>query len=112
MTFDRASLPPMDVADRATRLREGLGAAGCDALLITNLTNIRYLTGFTGSAALLLVQPDSLTFVTDRRYEEQAAGQLKAAGVEAAGTARRAEDRVSSWRSDQDSSDPESRPER
>jgi Xaa-Pro aminopeptidase len=80
VSFDRASLPPMDVADRATRLREGLGAAGCDALLITNLTNIRYLTGFTGSAALLLVRADDLVFVTDGRYRDQAASQIAAAG--------------------------------
>jgi Xaa-Pro aminopeptidase len=79
--FDRASLPPMDVADRATRLREGLGAAGCDALLITNLTNIRYLTGFTGSAALLLVRPDDQVFVTAGRYRDQAASQIAAAGT-------------------------------
>ncbi len=48
--------------------------------LVTHLTNIRYLTGFTGSAAVLLVQPDALTFVTDGRYEEQAAGQLAGRG--------------------------------
>ena len=65
------------------RLRGSLEGAGCDALLVTHLTNIRYLTGFTGSAALLLVRPDDLTFVTDGRYEEQAAGQLRAAGVDA-----------------------------
>ena len=70
----------MDVAGRVDRLRAALDDAGCDALLVTHLTNIRYLTGFTGSAALLLVQPDALTFVTDGRYEEQAAGQLAAAG--------------------------------
>ena len=73
----------MDVAARAERLRSGFGAAQCDALLVTNLTNIRYLTGFTGSAALLLVAPDGLVFVTDGRYRDQAAGELAAAGVEA-----------------------------
>ena len=73
-------LPAMDVAGRVARLRGGLEAAGCDALLVTHLTNIRYLTGFTGSAALLLVGPDTLTFVTDGRYEEQAGGQLEANG--------------------------------
>jgi Xaa-Pro aminopeptidase len=73
----------MDVADRATRLRAGCGAAGCDALLVTNLTNIRYLTGFTGSAALLLVRPDDLVFVTDGRYRDQAATEIAAAGVPA-----------------------------
>jgi Xaa-Pro aminopeptidase len=76
-------LPAMDVADRVDRLRGSLDEAGCAALLVTHLTNIRYLTGFTGSAAMLLVRADALTFVTDGRYEEQAAGQLAAAGVDA-----------------------------
>ncbi|MFL6205812.1 MAG: M24 family metallopeptidase [Acidimicrobiales bacterium] len=77
------TLPPMDVAGRTDRLRASLDRAGCDALLVTHLTNIRYLTGFTGSAAVLLVRADALTFATDGRYEEQAAGQLSAAGVDA-----------------------------
>jgi Xaa-Pro aminopeptidase len=81
--LDLAALPPMDVAGRADRLRSGLDDAGCDALLITSLTNIRYLTGFTGSAALLLVAPDRLTFVTDGRYRDQSADELAAAGVDA-----------------------------
>jgi Xaa-Pro aminopeptidase len=71
----------MDVAGRAGRLRSLLD--GCDALLVTRLGNIRYLTGFTGSAARLLVLPDELVFVTDGRYRDQTAEQLAAAGVEA-----------------------------
>ena len=78
-----ADLPEMDVAGRVPRLREGLGDAGCDALLVTNLVSIRYLTGFTGSAAMLLVLPDELLFVTDGRYGDQSREQLAAAGVEA-----------------------------
>jgi Xaa-Pro aminopeptidase len=77
------NLPPMDVAARAGRLRERLSGAGCDALVVTSLTDVRYLTGFTGSAGLLLVLPDELVFVTDGRYREQAAEELRAAGVEA-----------------------------
>ena len=77
MTVD---LPPMDVASRPGRLRSALE---CDALLVTRLANIRYLTGFTGSAALLLVLPDELVFVTDGRYDQQSAEQLAANGVEA-----------------------------
>ena len=73
----------MDVAARVERLRARLDGAGCDALLVTHLTNIRYLTGFTGSAALLLVRADALSFVTDGRYEEQAGGELADAGVAA-----------------------------
>jgi Xaa-Pro aminopeptidase len=76
----------MDVADRAARLRARLADVPCDALLVTNLTNVRYLTGFSGSAALLLVRADDaadLVFVTDGRYRDQAASELAAAGVEA-----------------------------
>jgi Xaa-Pro aminopeptidase len=78
------NLPAMDVAARVERLVGHLDDAGCDGLLLTHLTNIRYLTGFTGSAALLLVRPGELAFVTDGRYEERAAGELSAAGVPAA----------------------------
>ncbi|MGH9277673.1 MAG: M24 family metallopeptidase [Acidimicrobiales bacterium] len=73
----------MEVAGRAARLREGLDAAGCDALLVTRLVNLRYLTGFTGSAGLLLVLPDELVLVTDGRYRDQSAEELAAAGVDA-----------------------------
>jgi Xaa-Pro dipeptidase len=41
-------------------------------LLVTSLTNIRYLTGFTGSNAFLVVGPDRATFLTDGRYGESA----------------------------------------
>ena len=77
------SLPPLQVAARVGHVRAGLADAGCQALLVSHLTNIRYLTGFTGSAALLLVEPNSLLMVTDGRYEEQAAAELAAAGVDA-----------------------------
>ena len=74
----------MDVTGRVPRLRARLGEAGCDALLVTRMVNIRYLTGFTGSAALLLVTPDDLLFVTDGRYRDQSALELREAGVDAA----------------------------
>ncbi|CAN5151207.1 Xaa-Pro peptidase family protein [soil metagenome] len=77
------TLTPMDVARRATQLRERFDEAKCQALVVTNLVNIRYLTGFTGSAAVLVVAADDLVLVTDGRYRDQAADQLAAAGVEA-----------------------------
>jgi Xaa-Pro aminopeptidase len=70
----------MDVAGRAARVRATLD--GCDALLVTSLANIRWLTGFTGSAARLLLLRDELVLITDGRYGEQAAAQLVAAGVD------------------------------
>lgn len=77
------SLPSMDVPARTRRLQQELGSANCDALVISNLTNIRYLTGFTGSAALVLVTGDELVFVSDGRYRDQSAIELGAAGVDA-----------------------------
>jgi Xaa-Pro aminopeptidase len=77
------ALPAMDIAVRAQRLRARLAESDIEALLVTRLPNVTYLTGFTGSAALLLVGPDELVFVTDGRYAEQAADQLAAAGVDA-----------------------------
>jgi len=44
-------LRPMEVADRLRRLRPHVVAAEADSLLVTNLANVQYLTGFTGSAA-------------------------------------------------------------
>jgi Xaa-Pro aminopeptidase len=78
-----ADLAPVDVSGRSTRLRERFDDAGVEALLVTRLPNVRYFTGFTGSAALLLVCRDRAVFVTDGRYAEQAPEQLRAAGVEA-----------------------------
>ena len=78
------ALPAMDVAGRTSRLRDALADGGLDGLLVTSLVHVRYLTGFTGSAALLLVHRDGgLTFVTDGRYATQSADQLRAAGVDA-----------------------------
>jgi Xaa-Pro aminopeptidase len=74
---------PMDVAGRLPRLREALPGAGCDGLLVTNLTNIRYLTGFTGTAGMVAVLPGATVLITDGRYVLQADEQLTAAGVAA-----------------------------
>jgi len=77
------ALPAMDVAGRADRLRARFGEAEIDALLVTSLPNVRYVTSFTGSAGMLLVTPDALVFTTDGRYRTQSAEQLAAAGVDA-----------------------------
>src|SRR5579875_3855326 len=72
-------LNPMAVADRLERLRARLGADG--SLLVTSLTNIRYLTGFTGSAGMLFVLPREAILLTDGRYESQAEEQVASAGA-------------------------------
>jgi Xaa-Pro aminopeptidase len=83
---DLASLPALDHASRLARCRAALADAApqaLDALLVTKLEHIRYLTGFTGSAALLLVRPHHVLFVTDGRYDTQSRQQLGGAGVDA-----------------------------
>lgn len=76
-------LPSPEVAGRLPALATLLDGAGVDALVVTNLVNVRYLTGFTGSAGELLVDAGGALLVTDGRYREQAPGQV-AAGVEVA----------------------------
>jgi Xaa-Pro aminopeptidase len=48
-----------------------------DALLITDLVNLRYVTGFTGSNGMAIVGRDIRRFITDFRYVEQAAQQVE-----------------------------------
>jgi Xaa-Pro aminopeptidase len=74
-------LPAMEISERLVRLRPRVAEAGADALLVTALANVRYLTGFTGSAALVLVTGDETLLVTDGRYRTQAAEQLESAGL-------------------------------
>ncbi|BBZ44698.1 X-Pro dipeptidase [Mycobacterium parmense] len=61
-----------------------MGARGLDAMLVTDLVNVRYLSGFTGSNGALLVFADDRgdVLATDGRYRTQAAEQ--AAGLEIA----------------------------
>ena len=61
------------MSDRADRLNQLLDDEGLDLILVTDLVNVRYLTGYTGSNGLALVGPQTRTFVTDFRYVEQAA---------------------------------------
>ena len=49
-----------------------LEAEGLDALLVTSRPNIRYLSGFSGSAGLALATGNTLLVLTDFRYDEQA----------------------------------------
>ena len=50
---------------------------------MTNLTNVRWLTGFTGSNGWVAVLPDRLVLGTDGRYRDRAEAELAAAGVDA-----------------------------
>ncbi|MDQ1360851.1 MAG: Xaa-Pro aminopeptidase [Acidimicrobiaceae bacterium] len=74
-------LPPLDVSGRLDRLRETLPEAGAEGLLVTTAANIRWLTGFTGSAGLLLVTSDRAVLTSDGRYRTQSEEQVAEAGA-------------------------------
>src|SRR4051812_5193503 len=64
------------MSGRADRLVERLEEQSLDALVVTNLVNVRYLSGFTGSNAALVVTPEQRAFITDFRYVTQATEQV------------------------------------
>jgi len=82
-TISTKPLAALDVGSRLGRLQAGLADASIDALLVSKLANVRYLTGFTGSAAVLLVSKADAVFVTDGRYTQRAHEELDAAGARA-----------------------------
>ena len=61
---------------RAGRVVELLRERELDSLLVTNLLNVRYLTGFTGTNGACVITADELLFFTDFRYVEQAREQV------------------------------------
>ena len=77
-----SSLPEMDVGGRLDRLRPSLAESSLDGLLVTNITNVRYLSGFTGSAGLLWVDEHRAVLVTDGRYRDQAPDQVASVGAD------------------------------
>lgn len=71
----------MDHKGRVERVRVGLGPSGIDALLVTNLTNVRYLTGFSGTNGQVLVTSDAAYFMSDPRYAARAGELVQAAEI-------------------------------
>jgi Xaa-Pro aminopeptidase len=62
---------------RTDRLLELLDERELDCLVVTNLVNVRYLTGFTGTNGACIVSRDERLFLTDFRYVEQASSQVR-----------------------------------
>lgn len=58
-------------------IQKRIKAKKLDGLLITNMKNIRYLTGFAGSSGLVVITPQERLFFTDFRYKEQALREVK-----------------------------------
>ena len=56
---------------RHQRLQTRLTEAGVQAALITSRSNVTYLTGFEGSAGVVIVEADALHLLSDSRYAEE-----------------------------------------
>src|SRR3712207_1897225 len=56
------------LAQRLSNCQALLEKKGLEAILITNLTNIYYLTGFSGTSATVFISPKRRIFITDSRY--------------------------------------------
>ncbi|UCH62231.1 MAG: aminopeptidase P family protein [Fidelibacterota bacterium] len=69
-------LSKQSLQERWKRLHQRLKDLEADGMLVTNLTSVRYLSGFTGSTGLLLFLPNSRHFISDGRYQEQAHQQV------------------------------------
>ncbi len=71
----------MDHRGRLKQLADRFEREHLDALLVTHLSNIRYLCGFTGTSGVLVVSEAKSVFFTDGRYTEQARAQVQGARV-------------------------------
>ncbi len=81
--MDLSTLPAIGYASWADAIRRRLGERELNALAVSDMTNLRWLTGFTGSSALVVLLPDRLVLVTDGRYADRAQAETAAAGVDA-----------------------------
>jgi Xaa-Pro aminopeptidase len=62
--------------ERADRLAKLVSEEGLERLLVTNLVNVRYLTGFSGTNGACICGPRDRAFLTDFRYIERAASEI------------------------------------
>ena len=77
----------MSFNNRISKLRKTLRDMNLDGIYVTNLTNVRYLTGFTGSAGSVLVLENDQYFFSDGRYIEQSKEQVKNSTIHIVGSA-------------------------
>ena len=76
----------MSFENRVTNLKSKISNLGLAGMYVTNLTNVRYLTGFTGSAGYLLILDNEQYFFSDGRYKEQSKEQIKNGKIEIVGS--------------------------
>ncbi len=79
------------------KIREMMKKLDIDGLFLTNLYNIRYITGFTGTTGLALISKDKNYFFSDFRYKEQGKLQVEKNGFEFVEVARGAIDLVGEY---------------
>lgn len=63
--------------NRQNKLKSVLAEQGLDGMLISRLSNVRYICGFTGSAGSCIITPNENYFITDGRYMEQSKDEVK-----------------------------------
>jgi len=81
-TIVTSDFSPIDHARRVAVVQTRLSTGnGCDALLFTDLVDVRWLTGFTGSNGWAVVRPDGLILGTDGRYGDRARAETATAGA-------------------------------
>jgi Xaa-Pro aminopeptidase len=68
------------------KLREAMSQKGIPAMLVSQIDNVQWATGFTGSNGFLLITPTTERFVTDSRYTLQAKEQVAGMPVEIYGS--------------------------
>lgn len=61
---------------RLSMIRQALRRKGIDGFLVTDINNVRYLTGFSGSSGFLFISGKENFFVTDFRYKEQSGREV------------------------------------
>jgi len=82
MASDTNRYFPIDHAARLAAIQSRLPLGnGCDALLFTDLLDVRWLTGFTGSNGWVVVSADDLVLGTDGRYGERARAETAQVGA-------------------------------
>lgn len=62
---------------RIEKIRELLKKQNINAFYITHIPNIRYVSGFSGSSAFVIITPGKNYFITDFRYQSQSAEEVK-----------------------------------
>lgn len=73
-------LTPDTVAARLARVRAFVHAAAVDTLVVTHLPNVRYLTGFAGTAGVVVLFPRDCVLIVDFRYVTAARDLTSALG--------------------------------